>query len=59
MEQEYAYVIRKCNPFDNELVGETVALFMEQKLAVDFVEYQASIGNTYAIFHRGKRIALD
>lgn len=50
------YKIWRTNRFDEAILSELVAEFEDLELAKDFVEYQASIGNSYAILKDGVRI---
>lgn len=50
------YKIWRTNRFNDEILSELVAEFNNLELAKDFVEYQASIGNSYAILKDGVRI---
>lgn len=53
------YKIWKTNRFDAEILSELVAEFADFELAKDFVDYQASIGNSYAILKDGVRLYDD
>ena len=50
------YVIWSTNKFDDDLFVDLVAKFSNLELAKDFVDYQATLGNGYAIFKDGKRV---
>lgn len=50
------YKIWRTNRFNDTILSELVAEFDDLELAKDFVEYQASIGNSYAILKDGVRI---
>ena len=53
------YKIWRTNRFDAEILSELVAEFADFELAKDFVDYQASIGNSYAILKDGVRLYDD
>lgn len=50
------YKIWRTNRFNETILSELVAEFDDLELAKDFVEYQASLGNSYAILKDGVRI---
>lgn len=50
------YKIWRTNRFNDTILSELVAEFNDLELAKDFVDYQASIGNSYAILKDGVRI---
>ena len=50
------YKIWRTNRFNETILSELVAEFDDLELAKDFVEYQASLGNSYAILKDGMRI---
>ena len=50
------YVIWSTNKFDDDLCVDLVAKFSNLELAKDFVDYQATLGNGYAIFKDRKRV---
>lgn len=50
------YKIWRTNRFDGEILSELVAEFDDLELAKDFVDYQATLGNSYAILKDGVRI---
>lgn len=52
------YVIWETNRFNDELLQGIVAKFSDLELAKDFVEYQATLGNSFAIIKDGKRVEL-
>lgn len=54
----FDYVIWSTNRFNDELLQEIVAKFSDFELAKGFVEYQATLGNSFAITKNGKRIEL-
>jgi hypothetical protein len=53
------YKIWSTNRFDNMILSELVAEFDDIELAKDFVDYQASLGNSYAILQDGVRLYDD
>lgn len=50
------YKIWRTNRFDETILSELVAEFDNLELAKDFVEYQATLGESYAILKDGVRI---
>jgi hypothetical protein len=50
------YKIWRTNRFDETILSELVAEFEDLELAKDFVEYQATMGESYAILKDGVRI---
>lgn len=52
------YVIWSTNRFNDDLLQEVVATFRDLELAKGFVEYQATLGNSFAITKDGKRVEL-
>lgn len=50
------YKIWRTNRFDETILSELVAEFDDLELAKDFVEYQATMGESYAILKDGVRI---
>lgn len=52
------YVIWETNRFNDDLLQGIVAKFSDLELAKDFVEYQATLGNSFAITKDGKRVEL-
>lgn len=50
------YKIFRINKFNDELLQDIVAIFYDEELAKDFIEYQFTLGNNFAIFHNGERI---
>lgn len=50
------YKIWRTNRFNETILSELVAEFDDLELAKDFVEYQASMGESYAILKDGVRI---
>ena len=53
------YKIWSTNRFDNMILSELVAEFDDIELAKNFVDYQASLGNSYAILQDGVRLYDD
>lgn len=53
------YKIWRTNRFDGEILSELVAEFDNLELAKDFVDYQATLGNSYAIVQDGVRLYDD
>ena len=53
------YKIWRTNRFDVTILSELVAEFDDLELAKDFVDYQASIGESYAILEDGVRLYDD
>lgn len=52
------YVIWETNRFNDDLLQGIVAKFSDLELAKGFVEYQATLGNSFAITKDGKRVEL-
>lgn len=50
------YKIWRTNRFNETILSELVAEFEDLELAKDFVEYQATMGESYAILKDGVRI---
>jgi hypothetical protein len=50
------YKIWRTNRFNETILSELVAEFSDLELAKDFVEYQATLGESYAILEDGVRI---
>lgn len=50
------YKIWRTNRFNETILSELVAEFDDLELAKDFVEYQATLGESYAILKDGVRI---
>lgn len=53
------YKIWRTNRFDGEILSELVAEFDDLELAKDFVDYQATLGNSYVIVQDGVRLYDD
>lgn len=53
------YKIWRTNRFDETILSELVAEFTDLELAKDFVDYQASLGNSFAILKDGVRLYDD
>lgn len=52
------YLIWKTNKFDDNILTECVATFYNFDSAKDFVDYQATLGEGFAITINGKRVEL-
>lgn len=53
------YIVWSTNRFNDDLLQEIVAKFSDLNLAKDFVEYQATLGNSFAVVGKdGKRVEL-
>lgn len=50
------YKIWRTNRFDETILSELVAEFEDLELAKDFVEYQATMGESYVILKDGVKI---
>lgn len=50
------YKIWRTNRFNETILSELVAEFNDLELAKDFVEYQATMGESYAILKDGVKI---
>ena len=53
------YKIWRTNRFDETILSELVAEFDDFELAKDFVDYQATLGESYAILRDGVRLYDD
>lgn len=53
------YKIWRTNRFNETILSELVAEFNDLELAKDFVDYQASIGKSYAIVKDGVKLYDD
>lgn len=53
------YKIWRTNRFNAMILSELVAEFDDLELAKDFVDYQASLGESYAILKDGVRLYDD
>lgn len=53
------YKIWRINRFDAAILSELVAEFEDFELAKDFVDYQASLGESYVILKDGVRLYDD
>lgn len=53
------YKIWRTKRFDETILSELVAEFNDLELAKDFVDYQASLGNSFAILKDGVRLYDD
>ena len=52
------YKIYKNNRFNDEILQDIVAIFYSKELAEDFVSYEITLGNNYAIIKDGERIEI-
>ena len=59
MNEKKEYAIWRTNRFNEELLTEQVGVFYDLELAKDFVEYQATIGESFAIKCDGEIIEMD
>ena len=53
------YKIWRTNRFNETILSELVAEFDDLELAKDFVDYQATLGESYAILRDGVRVYDD
>lgn len=53
------YKIWRTNRFNETILSELVAEFDDFELAKDFVDYQATLGESYAILRDGVRLYDD
>ena len=53
------YKVWLANMWDEDLLQEIVAIFFDLEKAIEFAEYQATLGRSYVITHNGKRIDID
>ena len=53
------YKVWLANMWDENLLQEVVAVFYDLEKAIEFVEFQATLGQTYVIKHNGKKINID
>lgn len=53
------YKIWRTNRFDETILSELVAEFDDLELAKDFVDYQATMGESFAILKDGVRLYDD
>jgi hypothetical protein len=53
------YKVWSANKWDEDLLQEVVAVFYDLEKAIEFVEFQATLGQTYVIKHNGKKINID
>jgi len=53
------YKVWSTNMWDEDLLQEIVAIFFDLEKAVEFVEYQATLGQTYVVMRNGKKIDID
>jgi hypothetical protein len=45
--------------WDENLLQEIVAIFFDLEKAIEFIECQASVGQTYVIYYNGRKINID
>ena len=48
------YEIWKTNPFNDDILTDCVGVMYDLKLAKDFVDYQATVGEGFAVKENGK-----
>lgn len=53
------YKIYRVNKFNDEIIQDIVAIFYDKELAIDFMEYQFSLCNRFALFYNGERIDFE
>lgn len=53
------YKVYLANMWDEDLLQEIVAIFFDLEKAVEFVEYQLTLGRSCVIKHNGKKIDID
>ena len=53
------YKVWKANMWDEDLLQEIVAIFFDLEKAIEFVEYQATLGRSYVIKQDGKKVDID
>ena len=53
------YKVWLANMWDEDLLQEVVAIFFDLEKAIEFVEYQATLGRSYVIKHNGKKIDIE
>ena len=53
------YKVWLANMWNEDLLQEIVAIFFDLEKAIEFVEYQATLGRSYVIKHNGKKIDID
>ena len=50
------YVVWRTGKFNDDMLVEVVAKFNDLDLAKSFIEYQATLGDRFAIVKDGKRV---
>jgi hypothetical protein len=53
------YKVWSANMWDEDLLQEIVAIFYDLEKAIEFVESQATLGQTYVITQNGKKIDIE
>lgn len=53
------YIVWTTSPFDNDRLVDKVAMFISKELAIDFIEYQLTLGNIYGLTYNGIQINLN
>ena len=56
MNKEQRFAVWRTNSFNDDILNELTAHFYDLEAAKDFVDYKASIGNTYVIMENNKII---
>lgn len=53
---EEMFNVWRCNMFDDNILTDFVADFVAFDDAKDFVDYKASLGESFAVLHLGEKI---
>ena len=53
------YKVWLANMWDEDLLQEIVAIFFDLEKAMEFVEYQLTLGRSCVIKHNGEKIDID
>ena len=53
------YIVWTTSPFNNDRLVDKVAMFLSKELAIDFIEYQLTLGNIYGLTYNGIQINLN
>jgi len=53
------YKVWLANMWDEDLLQEIVAIFFDLEKAMEFVEYQLSLGRNCVIKHNGEKIDIE
>ena len=53
MDKKMEYSIYRRNPFNDNILSDLVGKFSDLELARDFIEYQASLCNSFCIIRDG------